>query len=241
VFQRIISQQPPHEHYVEPFLGGGSVMRRKRPARFNLGIDLDGAVVARAADLVSSGEWISDRYRLGVPGDGGPASWLFYQLDAVDWLSTWRPSPLTLVYCDPPYLMSTRSSQHRVYRYELEASRHEELLRVLVRLPCMVQLSGYDSPMYSQALSLWRVVRYQTMTRGGRMASECLWMNYAEPAALHDYRYLGRDYRERERIRRKESRWVSRLSGMAILERRAIESALLTVRSRESASQDAQG
>jgi DNA adenine methylase len=29
--------------------------------------------------------------------------------------------------------------------------------------------------------------------------------------ALHDYRYLGEDFRERERIKRKKQRWTDRL------------------------------
>ena len=232
VYQTIISQMPPHERYVEPFLGSGAIMRLKRPARFNLGVDLDGTVVARAANLVRAGEWISARAPNAVSGDGGPVSWEWLNVDAVDWLGRWRPPPRTLVYCDPPYLMSTRSSQRRVYRYELAADRHRELLDVLLGLPALVMVSGYPSEMYDLALSSWRVVRYRTMTRGGRMADECLWCNFPEPAELHDYRYLGRDFRERERIKRKQARWVARLSGMPVLERQALESALLVVRSR---------
>ena len=234
VYQRIISQMPPHECYVEPFLGGGAVMRHKLPARINRGIDLDGAAVQRAADLARAGEWISARAASVIDGDGGRAHFEFECGDGIAWLRSWPPPAGSVVYCDPPYLMSTRSWQHRMYRYELEASRHEDLLAVLVRLPCFVLLSGYDSPMYSQALSSWRVVRYPVMTRGGRLATECLWCNFPEPVALHDYRYLGRDFRERERIHRKEARWVRRLSEMTVLERRAVESALQTVRARES-------
>ena len=237
----MISQMPPHECYVEPFLGGGAVMRRKRPARFNLGFDLDGAVVQRAANLVRAGEWLSGGARLVGPDDGGPVSWLFERYDSINWLARWTVPPRTLVYCDPPYLMSTRRSRGRVYRYELSDDRHRQLLAVLVRLPCNVLLSGYPSEMYDLALSAWRVVTYRTMTRGGRLATECLWCNFPEPAALHDYRYLGRDYRERERIHRKEARWVARLSQMPVLERRAVESALLVVRDRAAASPAARG
>lgn len=51
VFQRIINLMPPHNLYVEPFLGGGAIMRTKRPARINVGFDLDPAALemARAA------------------------------------------------------------------------------------------------------------------------------------------------------------------------------------------------
>jgi hypothetical protein len=52
-------------------------------------------------------------------------------------------------------------------------------------------------------------------------------MNYPEPMALHDYRYLGRNFRERERIKRKKIRWKNRLSRMPLLERRVLVATLL--------------
>lgn len=33
VFRQLISLMPPHEVYIEPFLGGGSVMLHKKPDR----------------------------------------------------------------------------------------------------------------------------------------------------------------------------------------------------------------
>ena len=39
-YQRIINLIPPHEVYIEPFLGGGAVARFKRPARVSYGVDL---------------------------------------------------------------------------------------------------------------------------------------------------------------------------------------------------------
>jgi DNA adenine methylase len=221
---------PPHEVYVEPFLGGGAVMRRKRPALWNYGIDLDGEVVRRAANLVARGEWVPAGARRAGGGDGG-SEYSIVEGDGVAWLKSRKSWSRTVVYCDPPYPMSVRSSPRRMYRYELEDGRHLELLKVLVRLPALVMVSGYPCKMYDEALSTWRVVRYRTMTRGGRQADECLWCNFPEPVELHDYRYLGRDFRERERIRRKQARWVRRLSEMTVLERHAVESALVAVRS----------
>ena len=57
VYQTIINQMPPHAVYIEPFLGGGSVMAAKRPAGLNIGVDLDAEVIAQArARIVGNGE-----------------------------------------------------------------------------------------------------------------------------------------------------------------------------------------
>ena len=47
VYQRLISLMPPHDVYIEPFLGGGALLRRKRPARLTIGLDLDPQVIDR--------------------------------------------------------------------------------------------------------------------------------------------------------------------------------------------------
>lgn len=50
VYQGLINQIPPHDVYVAAFLGDDAIMRRKRPALWNVGIDLDAENVARWAD-----------------------------------------------------------------------------------------------------------------------------------------------------------------------------------------------
>jgi len=228
VCQRIISQMPPHQVYIEPFLGGGVVLFTKAPALINVGVDADPRVIeAAGARLAADGDG-RGRFDL-VCGDG------------ISYLRQWRWWTGALVYCDPPYLMSMRISQRRLYRYELELQGHIALLQVLCRLPCYVMVSGYESELYSQALSTWRVVRYRTMTRGGRMADECLWCNFPEPVELHDYRFLGSDFRERERIRRRRSRWVAMLAAMPVLERAAVVSDLLARSAEGKGRQEAQG
>jgi hypothetical protein len=86
----------------------------------------------------------------------------------------------------------------------------------------MVMLSGYWSELYAHELKGWRSISFQSMTHGGFCATEWLWMNYPEPFELHDYSYLGDNFRERERIKRKKDRWVLRLEQMPTLERFAI-------------------
>lgn len=216
VYQTIINQMPPHRVYIEAFLGSGAVMRYKRPAEQSIGIDADGDVISswRGNNLVA------------------PPNLTLLQADALEWLTAANSlSGDTLIYLDPPYLLSTRRQHRPIYRYELSDADHVRLLEIIKRLPCMVMISGYWSQLYADALIAWRAVSFQSRTRGGTMATEYLWMNFPEPLELHDYRYLGCDFRERERIKRKKTRWVARLSRMDALERHALMSAVAELRS----------
>lgn len=58
------------------------------------------------------------------------------------------------------------------------------------------------------------------------LTPEWLWYNFATPVELHDYRYLGDNFRERERIKRKKTRWTARLARMPALERQALLAAI---------------
>ncbi len=226
VYQAIINQMPPHDVYVEPFLGSGAVMRRKRPARVNIGCDLDERVTDGASSLVRSGGWISGGGAGGAGGsDGARSSYYFHCQDGLDYLRRASHRLGDLVYLDPPYLMSTRRQHRRLYRCELPRARHVELIEVCRRLPAFVMVSGYRSELYDRGFNGWRRIDYQVQTHGGP-ATESLWTNYPEPEELHDYRYLGRDYRERERIHRQQARWQRRLLAMPDVERRAMVAAL---------------
>ena len=207
VYQKIINQMPPHDVYIEPFLGSGAVMRMKQPARINYGLDLDSEQLKAVKDVITK--------PIGT-------TWLFFNKDAIEWLSENTVEPDDLIYLDPPYLHSTRRSPRQLYRYELTDDDHQRLLSIITGLDCYVMISGYWSQMYAEALTDWRYITFEAMTRGGAPATEYLWMNYPEPEALHDYRYLGANYRERERIKRKKQRWVKKLQGLDVLERRAI-------------------
>jgi hypothetical protein len=89
----------------------------------------------------------------------------------------------------------------------------------------MVQISAYADPLYSSHLHNWRHITFQSATRHG-LATEHLWMSYPEPKALHTYQHLGANYRERERIKRKVTRWTTRLATLPALERLALFSAI---------------
>lgn len=213
IYQRIINQMPPHVVYIEPFLGSAAILRRKRFARQTVGIDIDPAIVARHAAFARRPEC------------------QILATDALKWLRGYfagfvPPFP-TLIYADPPYLGSARHwSARDCYTHEMKGeTEHVELLRILTSCPAMVMINGYPSDLYEQHLKGWRRLEYQAQTRGGRK-TEVLWMNFPCPTVLHDYGWLGKDYRERLRIARKIERWTSRLKAMPALERAAIVEAL---------------
>jgi len=175
-------------------------MRRKKPALRSIGLDSDPWVIAAWEPLP----------HVEVQTD-----------DALAFLRSFESPPDALVYCDPPYLLETRRGGP-LYRCEMTTEQHKQLLTLIRRLPCNVMISGYWSALYAQALHDWRAIQFEVMTRGGTRATEWLWYNFQPSNALHDYRYLGRDFRERERIKRKAQRWKARLLRMPSLERQAL-------------------
>lgn len=226
VLQWIINQIPPHDTYIEAFLGGGAVLRRKRPASQSFGIDNSIEVVRK---------W---------HGNEVPALEL-HCCDAIEWLKHFfglfrvhqlqesrldgaRPaeSCRTFIYFDPPYLSSTCRSIRSPYEHPFSVDDHRRLLDLICQLPANVMISGYSSPLYEEALKDWRVCKRIVSTRSNDPAIECLWMNYSEPSELHDYSFVGSDKRERERIRRRLHAVSRKLRELSGLERMALQQSL---------------
>jgi len=90
--------------------------------------------------------------------------------------------PEALIYCDPPYVHSTRSGKY--YAHEYNDDQHRELASVLRAATGMVIVSGYPSPLYDELYGDWRCVSIKAHTDYAREATECLWLNPACVAAL---------------------------------------------------------
>jgi len=134
VFQRLINLMPPHEVYIESYLGGGAVMRNKRSSERNIGIEIDPKVIKMWEGI-------------------NPIGFELIHSDAITFLTGYPFTGKELVYCDPPYLRETRKKYYPLYKYEYTQKQHMELLEVIKSLPCMVMISGYKSTLYSRSCS----------------------------------------------------------------------------------------
>lgn len=90
--------------------------------------------------------------------------------------------PNTLLYCDPPYLHSTRATKD-VYENEMSEGEHISLAMKLKATRSKVCLSGYPSALYDQLYAGWRVesktvANHAAGGKAKRRMTETLWMNY---------------------------------------------------------------
>ena len=83
LWQDIVSLMPPHDTYIETHLGGGAVMRNKRPARVSIGVDIDPGLSTKRAPG-------------NVPG------LVLHSADALAFLAGYAFEGRELLYVDPP-------------------------------------------------------------------------------------------------------------------------------------------
>jgi DNA adenine methylase len=83
------------------------------------------------------------------------------------------------IYCDPPYVMSTR--HNRIYACEMTDTDHRELLELLIQHSGPVMISGYDNDLYNNLLKEWHKETRLANCEGGQQRVEVIWMNYEPP------------------------------------------------------------
>lgn len=189
--RQLINVIPPHDYYVEPFLGRGRLFEAKRPAgRWSYGFELDPRLVAGWKARCRMDLIVEQR-------DGLQA--LRELLDR--WSAEGVPPERVVVYCDPPYLMHTRRWKVPVYHREWSEEDHIAFLAMLPALKARVIVSHLPCEEYATALSAWHTFTFNNKTRKG-VQLEQVWTNYRPGADLHEYTYVGNTFRERERIKR---------------------------------------
>lgn len=203
--QPIIAMMPPHDTYIETHLGGGAIMKRKAPALNNIGIDIDPRSLA-----------------------GFECSYPVEKINgcAHRVLSEYDYRGTELIYSDPPYLKQTRTSGRR-YRFDYEERDHIDLLGILKILPCNVIASGYPSALYDELLDGWCSLELQVMNQGG-VRTEKLWFNFTIDR-VHWASHAGKNFTDRQRIKRKAANWGRRYQALPRAERLAVLAAMMVV------------
>lgn len=220
-YQKIISWMPPHNFYIELFAGAGYIFKTKRPAKYNLAVDLDADALKSISGLdVPKAQWKTRECYFETR-----------QENAIEFLKNGLNINIVktddvLIYLDPPYLPctlsrpvnSTRNGQR--YKYKFGAEAHQHLLELITPLKCYVMISGYASTMYDRMLASWTRKEFQSQTRRG-VKTQIVWMNFNPDkiSQRHDWRFFGRDFRERERLQKKLARLRSKLTQVSELER----------------------
>jgi hypothetical protein len=180
-------------------------MKRKPPALRNIGIDLDPQAIAS--------------FKCGYPVE-------LINGCAHGFLADYDYQGSELIYSDPPYLMRSRSSGRR-YRFDYDEQDHVELLELLKRLPCRIMVSGYPSALYDGLLVGWRTVELQVMNQGG-VRTEKLWFNFTVDR-VYWASYAGKNFTDRQRVKRKAANWGKRYQALPRAERLAVLAAMMAV------------
>lgn len=205
VCQHIISEIPNCKIFIDAMCGSGIVGSQVKADTvvFN---DIDESIINKIYPLGNDGIYWNEDYKKVVEHFDKKQGVVFY--------------------FDPPYLLDTRYSQVPIYSFEWNEQDHIAFLEVVQKIKSAVIISHYPCSMYDVALSSWRKKEFQAMTHAG-VRTEALYMNYKQPVLLQHWEHVGKNFTDRQRIKRKISRLINRLNNEAENERAAILSAVV--------------
>lgn len=199
VSELLINNIPKHRSLIVPFAGHCAVTRKIKRCDSTVLFDQDPFVVS----------WWLNRNFKAIHGCGIE----FLEKQSVNDLETF-------IFVDPPYPHSTRGKTR--YKFEMTDEDHVRLLDALNILSPVanIMLCTYDNDLYQDKLSSWNKFTYESMTRSGQKKTETAYVNYdIESLPLHDYRYLGKNKREREKLKRREVNMIEKINRMPNRER----------------------
>lgn len=195
VYQRILNKIPDAPVMLFPFLGSGQIFRRLDHSRSRIFInDYDPKVFAA---------W--DESGIISPDRVGLSCLHFYDFLVMNERNS------TFVYCDPTYMMDTRSGGV-LYRCEMSKKDHVRLLEWAQKTDSRVIISHPVNKLYSTMLSDWSIEEFDYMTRGG-LRQDAIWYNY-DPNAfpLNTYEFLGENFTKRQTMKRQAQNIIKKLS-----------------------------
>lgn len=241
-YQTIINQIPAVKIYIETFAGHASIYRNMIPASVTILNDINPRVCQKLAiELPESIRFNGDEDRKdfirkylennscssieGIIGTGqgnndAGSQLIIENLPAIILIEKYSvliESLDSIIYSDPPYPLGSRKSKVKRYEFEMTDEDHITYLQYLKNIRCKQLISTYPNEIYKELLPPpnFNLHEFWSQTRGG-LAKEYLYKNYESPTELQDYRYLGCDFRERDRLKRIKRNFLRKFKEMPV-------------------------
>lgn len=204
LLHEIINKIPPHNRYYELFLGSGGIARYIYPCPTMIGIE----------KVKSIAEQFKNDYPKQLKVKVGCG---------IKFLEKNRQNftPEDFIFLDPPYPRYSRRGTKNLYRNELTDEDHRRILEAIINTKAQVMICTYENALYSLYLDHWHKIDIPVTHHAGH-AIERIYFNYTPPVVLHDYRYLGKDNTDRQRIKRMQIRILKRINRLPELEKAAL-------------------
>ena len=211
-YQQIINHIPKCEFFIDAFVGNGGIFFNLKLPEHTVINDIDPGIIDKYNNVAHTDKntYVSQGVRKENLDYGS-------LIDKYDCTSSLK----TFFYFDPPYLKSTRKSEKNLYKFDWNENDHNLFLSLAVKVKSDCMISHYPCDLYNNSLKDWRFHDFQSITRNG-LRTERIYMNYSKPLILQDYKYLGKDFIDRQRIKRKVKRFIAKLDNMQADERTAI-------------------
>lgn len=231
-YQAIINRIPPIDVLVSGCVGNCGVTRHIRQPNTVIVNDLDNDVCNAWLDALQIEEGRSIEFI------DGEYNGTYYEVHNADVTGLIRSriaekydTAATLVFLDPTYLIETRKSKSAIYKHEMTVIDHELLLAAALSLKeAKVMFCAYPNGLYDEVLAGWNTYDFYSKTRNG-MALERLYYNYELTDRLHDYRFIGNDFREREANNRIKNNMMAKIKRLPFQLRNSILQEIIALNS----------
>lgn len=130
------------------------------------------------------------------------------------------------IFCDPPYMLSTRTSGRSYYKHEFTDEMHIDFLETMRMLKCRILITHPKCAMYDEMLNSWNCIEFSYQTRAG-LFNDAVYFNYdVRNLPLITYDFLGANRTERQQIKRQRANFVKKMKSLSFHERQSILNAL---------------
>ena len=158
-YQAIINHIPKHDVFVDAMVGNGGIFFNLNLPALTVINDIDRSVIDKYNDAPAPGLIVENAHYTGI-------------INKYDVYGQGK----VFFYFDPPYLMETRRSSKRLYKYEWNEDNHVNFLSKVNTVKNDVMISHYPCKLYDRYLKGWNHFDFQSMTRKG-LATERIYMN----------------------------------------------------------------